>query len=89
MLQWAAEMNARITTTFFSWLVGPMELEEQDVKFQGRDERWRSKVQIKKCRYLEQSGCVGLCVNLCKVRHLAAGQGIRFPLAANHTVNLC
>lgn len=26
-----------------------------------------STVHIKKCRYLEASGCVGLCVNLCKV----------------------
>ena len=61
-------MNALITTAFFGWLVGPMELEEDDVEFQGRQERWRSKVQIKKCRYLEQSGCVGMCVNMCKVR---------------------
>ena len=29
-------------------------------------ETWRSGVLIKKCRYLEASGCVGLCVNLCK-----------------------
>lgn len=52
---------------FFAWLVGPMELEQDDVTFEGRQEQWRSKVQIKKCRYLEQSGCVGMCVNMCKV----------------------
>jgi hypothetical protein len=28
----------------------------------------RSVVHIKKCRYLESSGCVGMCVNMCKVR---------------------
>lgn len=27
----------------------------------------RSAVKIQKCRYLETSGCVGMCVNLCKV----------------------
>ena len=27
----------------------------------------RSAVQIEKCRYLEESGCTGMCVNLCKV----------------------
>jgi hypothetical protein len=27
-----------------------------------------SVVHIKKCRYLESSGCVGMCVNMCKVR---------------------
>ena len=28
---------------------------------------WRSGVKIEKCRYLETSGCVGMCTNLCKV----------------------
>jgi hypothetical protein len=27
----------------------------------------RSVVHIKKCRYLENSGCVGMCINMCKV----------------------
>jgi hypothetical protein len=27
----------------------------------------RSVVHIKKCRYLENSGCVGMCMNMCKV----------------------
>ncbi|XP_058104970.1 beta-carotene isomerase D27, chloroplastic isoform X2 [Magnolia sinica] len=27
----------------------------------------RSGVHIKKCRYLENSGCVGMCVNMCKL----------------------
>ncbi|XP_027101564.1 beta-carotene isomerase D27, chloroplastic-like isoform X4 [Coffea arabica] len=27
----------------------------------------RSGVRIKKCRYLENSGCVGMCVNMCKI----------------------
>lgn len=37
------------------------------MQFKGRSETWNSGVQIKKCRYLEASGCVALCVNLCKV----------------------
>lgn len=64
--QWSAEVNARITTTFFAWLVGPMDLEVHDVTFKGMDQQWKSKVHIKKCRYLEQSGCVGMCVNMCQ-----------------------
>ena len=44
-----------------------MELHEADVDFKGQQQKWLSKVQIKKCRYLEQSGCVGMCVNMCKV----------------------
>ena len=40
------------------------------MQFKGRPETWNSGVQIKKCRYLEASGCVALCVNLCKVGRL-------------------
>jgi len=31
------------------------------------DKKLRSGVQIEKCRYLETSGCTGLCVNSCKM----------------------
>lgn len=52
----------------FRWLVGDMELQEVDLEQpDGTVRRQRSQVHIKKCRYLEQSGCVGMCVNLCKV----------------------
>lgn len=64
--KWAAETNARITTLGFYWLVGPMQIEEQEVQFKGGTEVWRSKVKIEKCRYLEVSGCKGMCINMCK-----------------------
>ena len=57
-----AEFNAWITTLGFTWLVGPSELTEVEVEFNGEKETWRSGVKIKKCRYLENSGCVGMCV---------------------------
>nr|AFI78792.1 putative D27 protein [Chlorokybus atmophyticus] len=60
--KWGAELNAWVTPTFFKWLVGPMEV--RDVDINGVTQR--SQVHIKKCRYLETSGCVGMCVNLCK-----------------------
>jgi len=41
------------------------------VTFEGEPATWNSGVQIKKCRYLEASGCVALCVNLCKARQQA------------------
>ena len=34
-----------------------------------------STVHIKKCRYLEESACVGLCFNMCKVRPRAGRRG--------------
>ncbi|KAK9824643.1 hypothetical protein WJX72_012018 [[Myrmecia] bisecta] len=65
--KWSAEANARLTTMFFSWLVGPMELKEVEIEYKGQKETWKSGVLIKKCRYLEASGCVGMCTNMCKI----------------------
>lgn len=48
----------------FHWLVGDMEVQEQDIEFKGSQEQWGSKVVIKKCRYLEVSGCKGMCINM-------------------------
>lgn len=60
--KWAAEFNAAITVPFFNWLVGPSEVVEVEVN----GVKQKSGVHIKKCRYLENSGCVGMCVNMCK-----------------------
>ncbi|GAV88897.1 DUF4033 domain-containing protein [Cephalotus follicularis] len=61
--KWAAEFNAALTVPFFHWLVGPSEVVEVEVN----GEKQMSGVHIKKCRYLESSGCVGMCVNMCKI----------------------
>ncbi|XP_010909507.1 beta-carotene isomerase D27, chloroplastic [Elaeis guineensis] len=61
--KWAAEFNAALTVPFFHWLVGPSEVVEVEVN----GVKQRSGVHIKKCRYLENSGCVGMCVNMCKI----------------------
>jgi hypothetical protein len=52
-------------------LVGDMELEQEEVlQEDGTIRKQWSTVHIKKCRYLEQSGCIGMCVNMCKVLRL-------------------
>ena len=61
--RWGAEANARITPAFFTWLVGPAEVVE--VKLPS-GERQASGVQIARCRYLAESGCTAMCVNMCK-----------------------
>nr|AFI78797.1 putative D27 family protein [Nitella hyalina] len=61
--QKSAELNALITTYFFAWLVGPSKVIEVEVE--GRKQM--SGVKIEKCRYLENSGCVGMCINMCKL----------------------
>ncbi|XP_066373115.1 beta-carotene isomerase D27, chloroplastic-like [Miscanthus floridulus] len=61
--RWACEFNAALTVPSFRWLVGPSEVIEVEID----GVRQRSGVLIKKCRYLENSGCVGMCVNMCKI----------------------
>ncbi|KAJ8543134.1 hypothetical protein K7X08_005657 [Anisodus acutangulus] len=61
--KWAREYCAAFTKVFFAWLVGPCEVKESE--FNGRREN--NVVHIKKCRFLEEINCVGMCTNLCKM----------------------
>mmetsp|Transcript_2321 Transcript_2321/g.3451 ORF Transcript_2321/g.3451 Transcript_2321/m.3451 type:complete len:328 (+) Transcript_2321:198-1181(+) len=58
------EINAKITEIGFSWLVGPIAIDttsENDIGIP-----MKTSVKIKKCRWLQESACTGMCVNLCK-----------------------
>lgn len=48
--KWGAELNARITPAFFTWLVGPMYTETADIN----GIQQHSSVHIKRCRYFSQ-----------------------------------
>ncbi|KAJ9188067.1 hypothetical protein P3X46_003462 [Hevea brasiliensis] len=61
--KFAREYFAAFTTLFFVWLIGPCEVRESELN--GRKEK--NVVHIKKCRFLEETNCVGMCTNLCKV----------------------
>jgi len=62
------ELNAWFATVLFEWLVGPCEVTEVTVPdADGQSQVQKSGVHIKKCRYLEQSRCVGMCINMCKL----------------------
>ncbi|CAN6690751.1 unnamed protein product [Malus baccata var. baccata] len=61
--KFAREYFAVFTTIFFAWLVGPCEVKESELN--GRKEK--NVVYIKKCRFLEETNCVGMCLNMCKV----------------------
>jgi len=66
--KWVCESNAWFAKKFFVWLVGECELREVEIESENGEVRSQlSGVHIKKCRYLEQSGCVGMCVNMCKL----------------------
>jgi hypothetical protein len=58
------ELNAAITKIVFAWMVGPMEVRattDNDL-----NELLESQVHIKKCRWLQESGCTAMCANMCK-----------------------
>ncbi|GAY55764.1 hypothetical protein CUMW_166650 [Citrus unshiu] len=69
----AREFFAVFTTIFFAWLVGPCEevfyhlsfCKVRESEVNGKTEK--NVVHIKKCRFLEESNCVGMCTNLCKM----------------------
>ena len=61
-------LNAWFAARMFGWLVGPCEVAEAEIDLpDGTVRSQPSAVQIEKCRYLADSGCVGMCVNMCKV----------------------
>lgn len=51
-------LNSMVTPAFFQWLVGPCESNRPPEGGWG--------VKIEKCRFLDESGCKGLCVNMCQ-----------------------
>ena len=66
--QLVCELNAWFTTLLFEWLVGPCTVIEAEVLNEdGENYTQKSGVKIEKCRYLESSGCVGMCINMCKL----------------------
>ncbi|BAQ59667.1 hypothetical protein GM3708_72 [Geminocystis sp. NIES-3708] len=66
--KWICESNAWFATVLFEWLVGKSEIQEVEIiNINKQIIRQKSGVKIKKCRYLEESGCVGMCINMCKM----------------------
>ena len=62
--EFSLELNAAITKIVFAWMVGPMEVRattDNDL-----NELLKSQVHIKKCRWLQESGCTAMCANMCK-----------------------
>lgn len=66
--KWVCESNAWFATILFEWLVGKSEIREVEIIDENEKiYKQKSGVHIEKCRYLEASGCVGMCVNMCKL----------------------
>ena len=61
----SCRLNAFATWLTCQWLMGECEINEVEVD--GGEVKAGYGVLVKRCRYLEESGCVGVCVNSCKV----------------------
>ncbi|XP_047316059.1 beta-carotene isomerase D27, chloroplastic [Impatiens glandulifera] len=61
--KFSRELFSAITAVCFTWLIGHCEVRESEMN-NGKE---KNVVHIKKCRFLEESNCVGMCTNLCKM----------------------
>ena len=63
--QFSARMNAWATWWAGTWLMGECEINDivADDGRPGRDQG----LLVKRCRFLEESGCASVCVNSCKI----------------------
>jgi hypothetical protein len=58
-------MNAWATKVGGTWLMGECEI--NDVELEGGEIGKNQGLLVKRCRFLEESGCASICVNSCKV----------------------
>ncbi len=85
--RWVCESNAWFASKLFTWLIGPCDWIETEIANEdGATQVQRSGVHIQKCRYLEETGCVGTCINLCKMptqKFFTEEFGIPFTMKPN------
>jgi len=60
--EFSARMNAAATLYMGQWLMGECELNDDGGKV-GQNQG----LLVKRCRFLEESGCASICVNSCKI----------------------
>ncbi|XP_057966712.1 beta-carotene isomerase D27, chloroplastic isoform X2 [Malania oleifera] len=62
--KFAAIMVARVTAVSCQWLMGPCTVNSVDLP---DGSSCSSGVFVERCKYLEESKCVGICINTCKL----------------------
>ncbi|EME28718.1 uncharacterized protein Gasu_37700 [Galdieria sulphuraria] len=83
---WAYHLSAIFTQVFFQWLVGPCQAHAI------HNETFKRGVFISKCRFLEESRCRGMCVNLCKIptqQFFNNTLGFPFTMEPNYETGSC
>lgn len=64
-VQFSCRMNAWATQVAGTWLMGESEINDVEID-DGKIGRNQG-LLVKRCRFLEESGCASVCVNSCKI----------------------
>jgi hypothetical protein len=68
LLQFSARMNAWATYVFGFWLMGEVTINNVEIETKDGTTILKDQgVLVKRCRFLEESGCASVCVNSCKI----------------------
>jgi len=68
--EFSCRLNAWATKMAGTWLMGECEINDCDVDGDGGTTTGRGRNQgllVKRCRFLEESGCASVCINSCKI----------------------
>lgn len=87
--QFSARMNAWATKVGGTWLMG--ECEVNDIEVDGEVYRAQG-LLVKRCRFLEESGCASVCVNACKIPtqdFFAQDMGLPLTMTPNYETHEC
>ena len=82
---WAPFFTDIFTPFFFKFLVGPN-------KFDVREDGTPGGVYVKRCRFLEETNCKGLCMNMCKIptqEFFAEQMGLDMTMSPNFETHEC
>lgn len=86
----SCKLNAFATWLTCQWLMGECEINSVEVDGGAIGEGYG--VLVKRCRYLEESGCVGVCINSCKVptqEFFAKDMGLPLTMEPNYETFEC
>ncbi|GAX75571.1 hypothetical protein CEUSTIGMA_g3014.t1 [Chlamydomonas eustigma] len=86
----ACKLNALATWYTCQWLMGPSKINGVETD-KGEVEEGHG-VYVERCRYLEEAGCVSVCVNSCKVptqEFFATKMGLTVTLTPNYENYSC
>jgi hypothetical protein len=86
----SSRMNAWATKVAGTWLMGECEI--NDVVVDGGEVGEGQGLLVKRCRFLEESGCASICVNSCKIptqNFFAQDMGLPLTMEPNYETFEC